>query len=125
MKQIEDNSEEATFKWCGDTHSDTNEKTLQGACKFPYAGNDTELFAFEKTHPSDRRADVTFVSPYSSSNYPKVGQNIWRGIKCIVYNINNNQGRHMEWWFDEDPDRTSGWIQKQLEKVCHIRGTEK
>jgi hypothetical protein len=104
VKQIEDNNEEATFKWCGDTHVDTSEKTLQGASKFPYgSGDGAELFAFEKTHPSDRRADVTFVSPYTSSNYPKVSQNVWRGIKTIKYNINNNQGIHVEWWIDEDP----------------------
>jgi hypothetical protein len=104
VKQIEDNSEEATFKWCGDTHSDTSEKTLQGASKFPYgSGDGAELFAFEKTHPSDRRADVTFVAPFTSGNYPKVSQNVWRGIKIVKYNINNNQGIHVEWWIDENP----------------------
>ena len=118
VKQIEDNGEEATFKWCGDTHADTSEKTLQGACKFPYAGNDSELFAFEKTHPSDRRANVTFVSPFSASNMPKVSQNTWRGIKCIVYNINNNQGRHMEWWMDSDPINPSGGFNNNWKKIA-------
>src|SRR5262245_12437369 len=104
IDQIEDFNEEATFKWCGDTHVDTNEKTLQGACKFPYGNaDDAELFAFEKTHPDDRRADVTFVAPYNVNNYPKVTENAWKGIKCIKYNINNNQGIHCEWWFDENP----------------------
>ena len=104
VRNIEDTSEEATFKFCGDTHADTTEKTLQPGGKFPYGGGDgAELFMFEKTHPSDRRADVTFVSPYTSSNYPKVSNNTWRGIKIVKYNINNNQAIHMEWWIDENP----------------------
>lgn len=103
VHNIKDNDEEATFKWCGDTHSDTNEKTLQGASLFPYRNNETELFHVEITHPSDRRADVSFISPYSSSNMPKINDNTWRGIKTVKWNINNNQGIHVEWWFDENP----------------------
>src|SRR5262245_34845730 len=104
VRNIEDNGEEATFKVRGDDHEDTNEKTLQMGCKFPYgSGDQAELWMFEKTHPSDRRADVTFVAPFNQNNYPKVSNNVWRGIKAIVYNINNNQGVHCEWWIDEDP----------------------
>jgi hypothetical protein len=101
---IKNRHQEATMKWRGSTHSDDEEKTLQGGSRFPYnVGPRPQLFTFEKTHPDERLANATFVSPYTTINYPRLSSGRWRGIKTVVYNINHNQGIHVEWWIDENP----------------------
>lgn len=101
---IKNKEQEVTMKWRGSTHSDEEEKTLQGGSMFPYnIGPKAQLFTFENTHPYERLANVTFVSPYTINNYPRLKSGNWRGIKTVIYNINNNQGIHVEWWIDENP----------------------
>ena len=104
VASVKNRNEQATLKWRGGTHTTTEEQTLQGGSRFPYyTESEPSLFTFEKTHPTDRHNNVTFVAPYSATNYPRLSVGKWRGIKTIVYNINNNQGIHVEWWIDPDP----------------------
>ena len=114
---IQDNSEEATMGIRGDDHSDTNEKCLQQKNFFPYGSRTSNLWGYEKTHPDSMRRAVTFVSPYTSSNQPVVGENVWRGMKLIAWNINNNQAIHCEMWIDENPINPSGGYNNNWKKV--------
>jgi hypothetical protein len=114
---IHDNSEEATMGIRGDDHSDTNEKCLEMKNFYPYGQHTSNLWGFEKTHPDVTRRAVTFVSPYNSSNHPLVGENIWRGMKLIAWNINNNQGLHCEMWIDESPIKAGGGYNNNWKKV--------
>ena len=89
----------------GDSHSDSDEKTLQVGGRMPYTtkGRHSDLYGVEYTHPSYEYENVTFVSPYSSSNYPLITVNQWFGMKFVIYNVNNNQTVHAEMWVDIDP----------------------
>ena len=114
---IHDNSEEATMGIRGDDHGDQSEKCLEMKNFYPYGQHTSNLWGFEKTHPDVTRRAVTFVSPYNSSNHPLVGENIWRGMKLIAWNINNNQGLHCEMWIDESPIKAGGGYNNNWKKV--------
>ena len=96
---------DASIKARGATHSDSNEKTLQAGGRMPYTtkGRHNDLYGVEYTHPNYNYENVTFVSPYSSSNYPLITVDQWFGMKFVIYNVNNNQTVHAEMWVDPDP----------------------
>jgi hypothetical protein len=96
---------DASIKARGGTHSDTIEKTLQAGGRMPYTtkGRHNDLYGVEYTHPSYQYENVTFVSPYSSSNYPLITVDQWFGLKFVIYNVNNNQTVHAEMWVDPSP----------------------
>ena len=96
---------DVSIKARGSTHSDSNEKTLQTGGRMPYTtkGRHNDLYAVEYTHPNYNYENVTFVSPYSSSNYPLITVDQWYGMKFVIYNVNNNQTVHAEMWVDPDP----------------------
>ena len=96
---------DASIKARGSTHSESNEKTLQAGGRMPYTtkGRHNDLYGVEYTHPNYNYENVTFVSPYSSSNYPLITVDQWYGMKFVIYNVNNNQTVHAEMWVDPDP----------------------
>ena len=96
---------DASIKPRGTIHSNSNEKTLQAGGRMPYTtkGRHNDLYGVEYTHPSYIYENVTFVSPYSSSNYPLITVDQWYGMKFVIYNVNNNQTVHAEMWVDPDP----------------------
>lgn len=96
---------DASIKARGGTHSESIEKTLQTGGRMPYTtkGRHNSLYGVEYTHPSYQYENVTFVSPYSSSNYPLITVDQWYGMKFVIYNVNNNQTVHAEMWVDPDP----------------------
>lgn len=96
---------DASIKARGGTHSDTIEKTLQAGGRMPYTtkGRHNDLYGVEYTHPNYNYENVTFVSPYSSSNYPLITVDQWFGMKFVIYNVNNNQTVHAEMWVDPSP----------------------
>ena len=96
---------DASIKPRGGIHSESNEKTLQVGGRMPYTtkGRHNDLYGVEYTHPSYEYENVTFVSPYSSSNYPLITVDQWYGMKFVIYNVNNNQTVHAEMWVDPDP----------------------
>ena len=96
---------DVSIKARGGTHSESNEKTLQVGGRMPYTtkGRHNDLYGVEYTHPSYEYENVTFVSPYSSSNYPLITVDQWYGMKFVIYNVNNNQTVHAEMWVDPDP----------------------
>ena len=89
----------------GNGHTETNECTLQAGGRHPYqqGGLHPDLYSVEYTHPNYDYHNVTFVSPFSSSNFPLIQANTWFGMKFIIYNINNNQAVHSEMWIDDNP----------------------
>ena len=100
---------DASIKARGGTHSDSNEKTLQTGGRMPYTtkGRHNDLYGVEYTHPNYNYENVTFVSPYSSSNYPLITVDQWYGMKFVIYNVNNNQTVHAEMWVDPSPINTA------------------
>ena len=96
---------DASIKARGGTHSESNEKTLQVGGRMPYTtkGRHNDLYGVEYTHPNYNYENVTFVSPFSSSNYPLITVDQWYGMKFVIYNVNNNQTVHAEMWVDPDP----------------------
>ena len=100
---------DASIKARGSTHSESNEKTLQAGGRMPYTtkGRHNDLYGVEYTHPNYNYENVTFVSPYSSSNYPLITADQWYGMKFVIYNVNNNQTVHTEMWVDPDPINTA------------------
>jgi hypothetical protein len=96
---------DASIKSRGASHSDSNEKTLQVGGRMPYTTNErhNDLYGVEYTHPNYDYSNVTFVSPYTSSNYPQIPPNTWFGMKFVIYNVNNNQAVHAEMWVDTNP----------------------
>ena len=96
---------DASIKPRGTIHSNSNEKTLQVGGRMPYTtkGRHNDLYGVEYTHPNYNYENVTFVSPYSSSNYPLITVDQWFGMKFVIYNVNNNQTVHAEMWVDPDP----------------------
>ena len=96
---------DASIKPRGAIHSVSNEKTLQVGGRMPYTtkGRHIDLYSVEYTHPNYEYENVTFVSPYSSSNYPLITVDQWYGMKFVIYNVNNNQTVHAEMWVDPDP----------------------
>ena len=95
----------ASIKPRGDSHSDSNECTLQAGGRHPYqqGGRHADLYSVEYTHPSYDYHNVTFVSPYNSNSFPLIQTNAWFGMKFIIYNVNNNQTVHAEMWIDDNP----------------------
>ena len=75
----------------------------------PYTtkGRHNDLYGVEYTHPDYNYENVTFVSPYSSSNYPLITVDQWFGMKFVIYNVNNNQTVHAEMWVDPNPINTA------------------
>lgn len=96
---------DASIKARGGIHSESIEKTLQVGGRMPYTtkGRHNDLYGVEYTHPSYQYENVTFVSPYSSSDYPLITVDQWYAMKFIIYNVNNNQTVHAEMWVDPDP----------------------
>ena len=89
----------------GSSHSETSECTLQAGGRHPYqqGGLHPDLYSVEYTHPNYDYHNVTFVSPFSSNNFPLIQANAWFGMKFIIYNVNNNQSVHAEMWIDDNP----------------------
>jgi hypothetical protein len=95
----------ASIKPRGDGHGGSNECCLQVGGRMPYTqrGRHSELYSVEYTHPDYEYQNVTFVSPFSSSNFPLIQTNTWFGMKLVLYNVNNNQAVHAEMWIDDNP----------------------
>ena len=96
---------DTSIKPRGGIHSESIEKTLQVGGRMPYTtkGRHNDLYGVEYTHPNYNYENVTFVSPYSSSNYPLITVDQWYGMKFVIYNVNNNQTVHAEMWVDPSP----------------------
>jgi hypothetical protein len=105
----------------GDNHGGSNECTLQVGGRHPYSSNSrgrpTDLYGVEYTHPNYDMQNVTFVSPFTSTNYPTIPHNTWFGIKVVIYNVNNNQTVHFEMWVDTNPVSASGTFNNTWQKV--------
>jgi hypothetical protein len=111
---------DASIKARGSTHSESIETTLQAGGRMPYTtkGRHNSLYGVEYTHPSYQYENVTFVSPYSSSDYPLITVDQWYGLKFVIYNVNNNQTVHTEMWIDPDPiNATQNGYNNNWEKV--------
>ena len=95
----------AWIKPRGSDHTESLESCLQVGARHPCTqrGRHSELYSVEYTHPLYDYEDVTFVSPYSSNNFPLIQANAWFGMKFIIYNVNNNQAVHSEMWIDDNP----------------------
>jgi hypothetical protein len=96
---IGDNSENWSIKCRGNGHSDANEKTLTMSFGYPYSKRKDGMFDKEISHPS---TDYFKVNVRWSS-YPLPGEMKWIGLKCVIYNINNNKAIHCDLYVDDNP----------------------
>lgn len=109
---IGDDDENYSIKCRGDDHSDANEKTLTMSFGYPYKKRKRDLYDVELSHPSTDYFDVNI----RWSDFPLPDED-WIGIKCIIYNIKNNDGIHAELWADPDPILSNGKFRNNWKKV--------